>query len=54
MTPRDRIGLAVLIGVLLVLFGFLVWSLWGRNQRTHGFADSPVVKQRIINVEKSK
>jgi len=54
MTRRDKIGLGVLIALLGVLLGVLAWSLWNTGKPTHDLSHSVVVKQRLINLQKSK
>ena len=54
MTRRDKIGLGVLIAVLGALMGSLAWSLWNTGKPTHDLSHSVVVKQRLINLQKSK
>ena len=54
MTRRDKIGLGIVIALLLVLLGVLVWTRWGGRKTAHGFSESFAVKQRIINLQKSK
>lgn len=51
MTIRERIGLAGLIVLLALLAGMAVYSC---RHPSHAFENSPIIKQRIINVEKSK
>jgi predicted negative regulator of RcsB-dependent stress response len=54
MTRRDKIGLGIVIALLLVLLGVLVWTRWGERKTAHSPSESFVVKQRIINLQKSK
>ncbi len=54
MTIRDKIGLVVLVGILVALFVTLVSVLRGPSGPTHRPEDSPIIKQRIINIQKMR
>ncbi len=54
MTTSDKIGVAVLVALFLALMGTLAWTLKGTGGGSHNIEDSPIIKQRIINVQKSK
>jgi hypothetical protein len=54
MTRREKIGVGVLIGLMSLLLGALTWTLWGKHKGWHAPAESVFVKQRLINLDKSK
>jgi hypothetical protein len=45
---------SVLIAIIIFLFGALVYTLWGKARTARDFSQSPIVKQRIINLERNK
>jgi hypothetical protein len=54
MSSRDKIGVAILIGLFVLLGGVMIWVMKDdRPTRTFDPADSPIVQQRIKNLEKS-
>jgi hypothetical protein len=54
MTRRDKIGVGVLISLLSLLLGVLTWTLWEKHKGAHTPAESVFVKQRLINLHKSR
>jgi hypothetical protein len=51
MTRGEKVGLMVIIGVFVLLCAALV-LISERPASTHSPADSPIIRQRIINLEK--
>jgi hypothetical protein len=54
MTRRDKVGLGVLIALFVLFAVLLVWTLRGTAKPGHAPEDSIFVRQRIINLNKSK
>ena len=54
MTQHDKIGVAVLIALFVALIAALVWAFKGGAARSHAPGDSPIIRQRIINLQKGK
>ena len=54
MTTRDKLGLAILIGVFVLLGLALAWTYDGFSGPGHSPSESPIVKQRLINLQKGK
>ncbi len=54
MTKRDKIGLAILIGLLVLLCVVYIWTFQKVGGRPKDPSESIFVRQRIINLQKSK
>lgn len=54
MTSRDKRGLAILITLLVALIIALVIMTKPKTSRVQSFEDSAIVKQRMLNLKKSK
>jgi hypothetical protein len=53
MTARDKWGVAILISLFALLILVLVWTVKPTGPSSHSPGESPIVKQRIINLQKS-
>jgi hypothetical protein len=51
---RRRIGIMVLIALFIVFIIILVYTIKPFSNNVKPFGESPIIKQRIINIEKSK
>lgn len=54
MSRRDKVGLAVLIALFITFAVVLVVMMKPRGPAKYGFEDNIFVKQRIVNVQKSR
>ena len=54
MTRSDKVGITVLVALFLLLMAALAWTLKGAGRGSHDIKDSPIIKQRITNVQKSR
>lgn len=54
MKRRDKIGVAILIGLFCVMGIVLALTVKTTGSQKRGFSDSAIVKQRIINIQKSQ
>ncbi len=54
MTKRDKIGVAILIGLFCFLGIVLALTTKSTGSQKRGFSDSAIVKQRIVNIQKSQ
>jgi hypothetical protein len=54
MTKKEKIGLAILIGLLVLLCLVYIWTFEKIGGEPKDPSESIFVKQRIINLEKSK
>lgn len=54
MTTRDKIGVAVLLGLFVAFCLILVWTIRPMGPSSHRPEDSPFVKMRMIHLEKSR
>ena len=54
MTARDKWGVVLLVGLFVALILVLVWTVQPMGPSSHRPAESPIVKQRIINLQKSE
>ncbi len=52
MTRRDKLGLAILAGLMVALMGLIVYARWGTRKPSHDYSESLIVKQRVINLNK--
>lgn len=53
MSSRDKLGAAILI-LLFIVLGVLLAIFTKRADNVYSPGDSPIVQQRIKNLEKSK
>jgi len=54
MTTRDKIGAVILVLLFVFLAGAIVLFSPPRPDKTFSPEDSPIVQQRIKNLEKSR
>lgn len=52
LTRRDKLGLAILVGLLVALMGLIVYARWGTRKPSRDYSESVIVKQRVINLNK--
>jgi len=52
MTKRDKVGIGFLIAIFLLMSLLLVLAFRSSSGRSHTFDKSPLVRQRIINLQK--
>lgn len=51
---RTRLGIVMLIALFIILIIILVYTIKPFSKNVKPFGESPIIKQRIINLEKSK
>lgn len=51
---RTRLGIVILIALFIILIIILVYTIKPFSKNVKPFGESPIIKQRIINLEKSK
>jgi len=56
MTARERVGVVVLIALFILLGAVFIWTFSGPigNAKHGDFSESAIVKQSVINQQKSK
>lgn len=54
MTSKDKLAVSILIGLLGMLAIVLVWTFKPPTGTAKSPAESALVKQRIINLQKAK
>ena len=54
MTRREKIGLAVIIGLFAALILVVAWGFSPGSKTTHAPEDSIFMRQRIINLQKGQ
>ena len=54
MKRREKIGLAVIIGLFAILILVVAWGFRPDSKTTHSPEDSIFVRQRIINLQKGQ
>lgn len=54
MTRTEKVGLALLILLMVFLCGLFYWTFKRPRGPVHSPAESPIIQQRLINIEKSR